>query len=350
LLAVLALPIPWLHVVDGVTPGTVWRLDGRLEVDGRSIDPPGRWSWLVVGRPLFVAEAIWNAVVGTDNPPTNLRRGSVIHRPALAEPAAAAIGLRKAGRDVPLGLIVEAREPIKAGLPERALIVSIDGLPLTSRAAWDDVTKDWQSDELWTSDASGSDERRTLAFTIPDGRRFTAPGPGLPYMVVVTLDTAPADLEAGISFKLAQLLPVDWFRGLSLGDSHGLMVALVTYADASGHDLAQGRHIAGTGGIRADGSVTRIGGLVAKAKAAQRAGADVLLYPASQQEELKGKDLGEIELVPVATLTEAVEWLAQPVVATGLQGTRPSGAAYRALRPQRGVAAWSAGSIPREYA
>jgi hypothetical protein len=51
ILVVLALPVPWLHVHSGIVPATAWRMDGRLEIEGRAIDPPGRWTWLAVGRP-----------------------------------------------------------------------------------------------------------------------------------------------------------------------------------------------------------------------------------------------------------------------------------------------------------
>lgn len=313
LVVVLMLPIPWLIVDSGFTPGTAWRLDGRLEIEGRPVDPPGRWTWLAVGRPQLVGEAIWDAVVGTEDPPRNLRRGLITRSPALAEPAAAAVGLRAAGRDVPMGLIVEARNPIRDGFPDRAVIVSVDGIPLTGRQAWEE----WRAREAEASappSESGTPTRHTVAFSLSDGRRFTAAGPGLPYQVVNILDTAPADLEVGISFRLTRMLPVDWFRNLSLGSSHGMMVALTTYADTVGGDLAQGRHIAGTGGIRGDGIVTRIGGLPIKAKAAGRAGADVLIFPASQADELDGQDLGGMTLVPVTTLREAIEWLEQPAV------------------------------------
>ena len=93
----------------------------------------------------------------------------------------------------------------------------------------------------------------------------------------------------------------------------GAMVALVTYADVSGLDLAQGRHIAGTGGILGDGTVTRIGGLPAKARAARRAGADVLLVPASQVGELDDVDLAGVQVVPWRTLGDAIAWLSQPI-------------------------------------
>lgn len=315
LVAVLMIPVPWLHVVSDDPPGTAWRLDGRLEVDGVTVDPPGRWTWLAVGRPQLLGEALYDGLVGTDSPPADLRRGSVVRRPDLSEPAAAAVGLRHAGIDVELGLLVEAREPLLDGYPATVEITAVNGIPLTDRQAWQRAASGWEAAAgLPTGTTTDADDVEVVAdevtFRLRDGRQFTAPGPGLPYATVNTLDLAPADLEAGIHFKIADFLPGEWLRNLSLGRSHGMMVALTTYAHASGEDLAQGRHIAGTGGIRGDGTVTRVGGVAAKAQAAHRAGADVVFLPAPQAHLVDDADLPGTAVVPVETLADAIGWLA----------------------------------------
>ncbi len=309
--AVLATPIPWLHVISDDPPGTAWRLDGRLQVNDTSIEPSGQWTWLAVGRPQLVGEWLWDEAVGSDDRPDDLRDGPVTRSPALSEPSAAAVGLRHAGRDVPLGLMVEARYPTIEGLPQSAIISSVDGIPLTDRGAWERATSGWEAQAGLPSQYEEPQEEFT--FRLGDGRTFTTAGPGLPYEVINTLDLAPEGLTAGISFAITDWLPVDWFREMSLGSSHGSMVALTTYAHASGTDLAQGRHIAGTGGIRGDGEITRIGGLEAKARAANRAGAQVLLIPATQSYQLDDVDLPGTTVVPVRNLQEAIDWLEQPV-------------------------------------
>ena len=311
LVLTLAMPIPWLHVISDDPPGTAWRLDGRLEVNDTSIDPPGRWTWLAVGRPQLVGEWLWDQAVGTDNPPDNLRDGPVTRSPALSEPSAAAVGLRQAGRDVPLGLLVEARDPLVEGLPQSAIIAAIDGVQLTDRQAWEQARSGWEAEAGLPTSAHEVNQQMT--FSLRDGRTFTTDSGGLPYGQITTLDLAPEGLSAGITFGITRWLPVDWFRELSLGSSHGSMVALTTYAQASGKDLAQGRHIAGTGGILGDGTITRIGGLEAKARAAHRAGAQVMLVPASQLYRLEDEHLPGMTLVPVETLEDAIRWLEQPV-------------------------------------
>lgn len=100
--------------------------------------------------------------------------------------------------------------------------------------------------------------------------------------------------------------PYSWFRSLSLGPSHGLMVGLVTYAAVTREDLAAGRHIAGTGQLNLDGSVVPVGGLLAKALGARRAGADVLVVPAAQRHELDGLNLGGMHVLGVTSLDDAI--------------------------------------------
>jgi PDZ domain-containing protein len=84
------------------------------------------------------------------------------------------------------------------------------------------------------------------------------------------------------------------------------MVALVAYTYASGDQIGRGLAVAGTGTIRSNGEVGSIRGLVAKAGAARDAGADVLLFPAAQQNELTGFDAGRMVLLPVSTIDEAI--------------------------------------------
>ncbi len=315
LIVVLLVPVPWLHVISEDPPGTTWRLNGRLQVNGASIDPPGRWSWLAVGRPALVGEVVRDALFGSDDPPTDMRGDSMVLRPALAEPAAAAVGLRHAGVDIPLGLLVEAYDPMVEGLPERAILTHLQGVQLSDRAAWEEAASVLEVPEIGRDqDGLAAPAPEHLSFQTARAGAFQVERTedGLPYRVVRTLDTAPQTFDARIAFQATELLPVDWFRELSLGSSHGMMVALTTYAHVFEGDLAAGRHVAGTGGIRGDGTVVPIGGLEAKASAARRAGADVLFYPASQGAELAGFDPGRMLLVPVETLAEAIEWLTGP--------------------------------------
>ena len=295
-LAVLLLPVPWMHVVDANPPGQAWRLDGRLIVDGERVDPPGRWSWLTVGRPPVLVEVVRARVRSGPEHARDLRAAPASSRPALNEPAAAAVGLLHAGLPIEMRVVVEALGPQHAGLPDRVLVERLNGVRLTDRAAWRRARARTPKD---------------VVFSVRDGETYRAPGPLLPYERVHVVDIAPKEVDAAVVGQLGRIAPVRWFRSLALGRSHGMMVALMTYADTTGDDLAAGRHVAGTGGVSGEGTVTPISGLRAKARAARQAGADVLLYPGVQEDELVGFNPGAMELEPVLTLTEAIEALAR---------------------------------------
>lgn len=290
----LALPVPWLHTVSDQPPGWAWRLDGRLVVNGQVVDPAGRWLWLTVGRPPLAGELLRDALFGTTTPPRDMRMAPPGTQPQLVEPVAAAVGLIHAGVDLQLGLFVEAMGPTLPGYPEHAIVVAVNDVALNARQDWAAATAELSE---------------VLRFQTLDGWWWTAPGPSLPYAHVRVVDLGPEMLNASIGGRIAEFAPIDWFRSLSLGYSHGLMVALVTYADAVDMPVPASVRIAGTGGVLGDGAVARVGGLRAKANAARRAGADVLFYPAAQAPQLEGFEPGGMELVPVETLADAIAWL-----------------------------------------
>jgi hypothetical protein len=291
------LPVPWMKAELDNPPGTAWQLDGRLEIDGTTVDPPGTWYWLTAGRPPLVAEVVQSWLTHSPSPPLNLRDGRRALRPAVSEPAAAAVGLRAAGWPVELGVVIEVSDPIEASLPARTVIAVLNGLNLTSREVWDHAVVGLD-DDLNT-------------FTTRGGETFEFSGRVIPFRRVDVIDAPRGSLDVSVGGRLARTLPGAWFRNLAVGSSHGLMVALVSYVYASGDDLAAGRKIAGTGRIRGDGVVGSIGDLRSKAVAARDVGADVLLFPAHQAESLDGFDPGEMQLLPVATLADAIAALSR---------------------------------------
>jgi hypothetical protein len=294
LVALLATPVPWRHHLGDDPLGLAWRLDGRLTVDGERVDPPGRWTFLTVGRPPLVAEVLYEAVRPGPGESLDMRASPTTYEPGLVEPAAAAVGMRMAGLDVAIGLRVEVSQPIEPGFPTHGHLVAVDGRALTGRDAWETATRPREG---------------PILFQFASGEVYEYPGPTLPYERVKVVDIPPDGLQAMMFGWLPDVRIVRWARSLASGPSHGLMVALTTYAHVADVDLAQGRHIAGTGGIRGDGMVTPIGGLRSKARAAKRVGADVLIDPADQGHQLAGFDAGEMRLIPVRSLRDAIEGL-----------------------------------------
>jgi hypothetical protein len=284
-------PVPWMKAQLDRPPGSAWRLDDRLTINGTTVDAPGTWYWLTAGRPPLVAEVVLGWLTHDADAPTSMHDGRRALRPAVTEPAAAAVGLRKAGWPVDIGVIVEVSDPTGDGLPDKAVVAAINGEDVTTRSSWDLAI-------------AGMGDHNSVTTT--DGERYEFAGTRLPFRRVDVIDVPGETLEVAVGGRLARTWAGSWFRGLALGSSHGLMVALVSYVYGSGEDLAAGRAIAGTGTIRGDGSVGSIGGLWAKATAARRIGADVLVFPAHQEAQLDGFDPGGMALIPVASLDEAI--------------------------------------------
>jgi hypothetical protein len=285
-----ALPVPWETTHAG-TAGSAWRMDGRMSMDGQTVDPPGRWLWLTVGRPLTVAEL----VAGRRDPAGSVRGGQrLASRPAHNEAAAAVVGLRAAGIDVVTAATIEMSRPLREGLPSLLQVASLDGTAVTTVLQWQSLLAARGPESLLVA----------LDGTVVDVSH------DLGYRLIDIIERPDFDVVVG--GRLAHTPPGRWWRNRSAGGSHGMLVALAAYAHASGADLARGRTIAGTGAITADGTLRPIGGLRHKATAAMRAGADVLVFPAMQAGELEGFDAGGMRLLAAHDLDGVISGLMRP--------------------------------------
>lgn len=90
-----------------------------------------------------------------------------------------------------------------------------------------------------------------------------------------------------------------------VGPSAGMMFALGIIDTLTPGDLTAGKKIAGTGTIDADGSVGPIGGIQQKLVGARQAGAEYFLAPAGNCGEVAGHEPDGLQVVKVATLSEA---------------------------------------------
>ena len=93
------------------------------------------------------------------------------------------------------------------------------------------------------------------------------------------------------------------------GPSAGLMFTLeiINQVDAK-HDITHGKRIAGTGTISPSGTVGPVGGAPQKVAAAERAGVEYFLVPASNLSEAQ-RTAKRIKLVPVANVADALSFL-----------------------------------------
>lgn len=92
------------------------------------------------------------------------------------------------------------------------------------------------------------------------------------------------------------------------GPSAGLMMALTVFDAVHEADLLDGRKAAGTGTVDLRGRVGEVGEVDLKVFAAERAGADLFLVPASQAQDARDAAT-QVEVVPVGTFDDAVEAL-----------------------------------------
>lgn len=211
---------------------------------------------------------------------------------------AAAVGLRAAGEDVEIsgeGALVAGLlpgSPAAGVLREGDVITAVDGAPvelasdlvtaLASRSAGDEV--------LLTVSRDGTDHEFRVRLDTVEG--VTQPAIGVAVTTV--------GLEVSLPF------PVEVDQGRIGGPSAGLLIALTVYDLADPGDLAAGRSIAGTGTIDLDGDVGPVGGVDAKVVAAKEAGASVFLVPENELDLAREVAGDDIEVIPVATLEEAI--------------------------------------------
>lgn len=126
----------------------------------------------------------------------------------------------------------------------------------------------------------------------------------------------PHNARIGISpvemYEPGKAMAIDFHTGSKIGGSSaGMMFALAIYDRLTPGALTGGKHIAGTGTIRVDGSVGPIGGIRQKTIGAASAGATVFLAPAKNCADamLDADRSGQVygmRVVRVAQLTDAI--------------------------------------------
>ena len=134
--------------------------------------------------------------------------------------------------------------------------------------------------------------------------------------VEVDVELAEKDDEPGepmIGIFLGELTEAPFPISIEAGDvggpSAGMMHTIAIIDALTEGELTGGHVIAGTGTIQLDGSVGNIGGIRQKVVGAEAAGAEYILVPAGNYERALTAERTDIEIVPVATLDEAISFL-----------------------------------------
>jgi PDZ domain-containing protein len=180
-------------------------------------------------------------------------------------------------------------------------IIEADGVPLESVDDLSAVLVDMQpGDEIELLIERPGDGEETVTVELsasPDDPDRTIIG-------FVPFDTRAIDLP----------FQVDISTGDIGGPSAGLAFTLALIDELSPGALTGDQNVAVTGTIDLNGDVGAIGGLPQKVSAVHQRGVRVFLVPASQSElktpegrqRLKDAGRGEVEIIPVATLDEAL--------------------------------------------
>ena len=133
---------------------------------------------------------------------------------------------------------------------------------------------------------------------------------------VIEVELAERDDEPGVAMigvSLGELtappFPVEISAGDVGGPSAGMMHTLAIIDVLTEGELTKGNVVAGTGTIRMDGTVGNIGGVRQKVVAAEAAGADYMLVPEGNYETALTAPRTSIQIIPVATLTDAIAFL-----------------------------------------
>jgi len=147
---------------------------------------------------------------------------------------------------------------------------------------------------------------------------FRVEADGKMHDVAVTRGRCPETEEPLIGIVLVESFPFEITieSGDVGGPSAGLMWAVGLYDLLTPGDLTRGRTIAGTGSIDLDGNIGPIGGILDKVVAAREANADIMLVPRDNFDEVRGVDAGDLTLISVSTLDEALEALSPSEPAT----------------------------------
>jgi PDZ domain-containing protein len=186
--------------------------------------------------------------------------------------------------------------PAAGQLSTGELIKQVDSTPITVTADLSRAVHDagGRALVLTVTDATGTTSREVSLTPT------TVVGSATPVLGVVVGEADPKiDLEIPVTVDAASVE----------GPSAGLLTALTIYDKLSPVDIAGGRTIAGTGTLALDGSVGDIGGIQAKARAAETAGADVFLAPADQAGDARAVLGDRIPVVGVTSFDDAVHAL-----------------------------------------
>ncbi|MDX1690925.1 MAG: S16 family serine protease [Acidimicrobiia bacterium] len=306
------LKVPYFAMAPGPTEEVVDLLSVPDGVETH--DPSGEFFLLTVGlREVNVFEYI----EAQFDPKVSLIDRHVIRPEGVTQEEVTRTNLEAMDRSIDSAIFVALdRAGYDVGFTGEGAVVieTVEGAPADGVLLPDDVVDTVEGETVVLSDDAARVIREfepgdTITLGgVRDGERFS---------VEITLVPHP-DIEGapmvGVLFdtkNLEMVLPVDIqidSRNIG-GPSAGITYTLALLDLLLEEDLSKGHRIASTGTIALDETVGPIGGVRQKVFAAKAIGAEYVLVPEANFDDALGAADGEIEIVSVATLDDALAFL-----------------------------------------
>lgn len=308
-------PVPYVAMRAGPVQDTLGKIGGSpiVAIDGRRTYPTkGRLDLTTVSVTAPTARlTLGDALVAWFDPQRALVPRDLYYPPeqsvkeaeresavsmSSSQDAAIVAALTELGHDVPFSIVVRS---VTKGAPAQGHLRVGDVITEVNGSAVEGAT---EVSRLLQDVEPG---RRATFAVRRDGRTVRVQSP------TTASEDEPARTIVGITISNKPRLPFDVSIKLGEqigGSSAGLMFSLAIVDKLTPGAMTGGRHIAGTGTIRLDGTVGPIGGIGQKVAGADDAGADIFLVPAGNCPEAR-EVAEDLKLVKVGTLTAAVDAL-----------------------------------------
>lgn len=322
--ATLVLPVPFVKMAPGPTFNVIGDIDGQevIAISGTTTYPTtGTLDMTTVresggprgGLTFFDAVGSWfnsdDAVVPRElvypdeitGEEVKLRNAALFSTSESDAVAAALNFLQLPVTTEIVATAIVADAPADGVFQARDEILTVDGVPVKSPS---DVVKAVQSQPVGTTfefgirRASENDSDKTFIIKNMTLEVTSAPNPtnqDMPFIGISVGELYSAEFD--IDFTLQDVG----------GPSAGLMFATGIVDKLTSTDLTGGGNVAGTGTIAPEGEIGPIGGIRQKLAGARNAGAELFLMPRQHCAEAEGYVPDGLTVVPVSTLTDAID-------------------------------------------
>lgn len=284
-----------------VQGASTYPTSGSLDITTVGVTPAGASMDLITAMRAWIdpdRAVVPRDVVYPGNPTTEEARERNEVFFTSSQELATVAALRYLGYEVSEdGDAVVVREVLDGAAAEGVLeagdqILAIDGEPV---ATPDDVVAAVSSREPGETVPMAVDRQGDrLALDVPTAESEITPGQAAVGVVVSQSWDLPLEVQIDVPGRIG-------------GSSAGLVFALGIVDTLTPDELLGGEAVAGTGEIRTDGTVGAISGVQQKIAGARESGAGLFLAPSANCDAAVGVDAGEMLVVPVDTLDEAVE-------------------------------------------